>query len=641
MDPVKLSLPQMVDLALNVPEVGAVNFNLLHSLLHVLIQQVDLLETKVEFKGNTGDRIQNLIQSTNVEEPTVRLTEYVVISGSQPKQVISKRDHFKKIVSDKDGKDELVVEREVRILDEKDEGVQTVAQHNGPETVVVIETADIQLPPSASQTKVHDLKKDIDKIKLDIRQLKDYPPNSELIQAARSSTPMVDTMQVISLTKRVEACEEAVEKLSSLVEDLIRNYLKGGEGITMEELTGRIIQLETRMLELDGLPGSFMTSLSEIRSILEESQANIEKRLDEYYDRLQVLEKIGQEQAKYFEKLLTDLKKEVQSSLEKINTELAEQKKSCNKELYRKMIWLENQFEKFTKAVSEQLVGQEQFQATLNTMMEQIEELQAQKADHDYLDDALATKADERMWQQTLLDVQQEVDSKLDKMELSPLRDFIHNKLKMLQDKLKALTALRSDAEAAGAKSKMLKNVQCISCDANVVMRKEHDTSIYPPPAPLPLSSGLAPYLTYELDQLRRQKKCAPQGKNLIHFESAVSRDDNGKKEHVCNRYCGGSHTVTTAQQRVARVGHFLEQWEQEDDGLLEGKVKGVDGQLYKSRDNKEFYQLQVKPETTRVHKGMVVTSDILSDRPSSKTSKPTTTEDQKTTLAAPPTKGF
>lgn len=37
-------------------------------------------------------------------------------------------------------------------------------------------------------------------------------------------------------------------------------------------------------------------------------------------------------------------------------------------------------------------------------------------------------------------------------MELGPLRDFVNNKLKMLQQRLKALTALKKETEAAGTK---------------------------------------------------------------------------------------------------------------------------------------------------------------------------------------------
>lgn len=85
---VSLSLPQMVDLALGSPEVttpytppptsgpsepihaidsirvfialqvGSVNFNILHSLLHVMIKQLELQQCAVEFRGPDSERIQ-------------------------------------------------------------------------------------------------------------------------------------------------------------------------------------------------------------------------------------------------------------------------------------------------------------------------------------------------------------------------------------------------------------------------------------------------------------------------------------------------------------------------------------------------------------------------------------------------------
>lgn len=42
-------------------------------------------------------------------------------------------------------------------------------------------------------------------------------------------------------------------------------------------------------------------------------------------------------------------------------------------------------------------------------------------------------------------------------MELTPLRDFVNKKLKVLQDKMKALAAIKKDQEAAGTKTKLLR----------------------------------------------------------------------------------------------------------------------------------------------------------------------------------------
>lgn len=54
-------------------------------------------------------------------------------------------------------------------------------------------------------------------------------------------------------------------------------------------------------------------------------------------------------------------------------------------------------------------------------------------------------------------DLQKDVGSKMHRMELNPLRDFINTKLKNLQDKFKTLTALKKEHEAAGTKSKYLR----------------------------------------------------------------------------------------------------------------------------------------------------------------------------------------
>lgn len=111
------------------------------------------------------------------------------------------------------------------------------------------------------------------------------------------------------------------------------------------------------------------------------------------------------------------------------------------------------------------------------------------------------------MWQQALDDIQREIGNKLDKMELTPLRDFVNKKLKTLQDKMKALATMKKDQEAAGTKAKLLRNVNCISCDKDVVMRTEMDPSLMPKPAALPPTRSMGPYLAYELDALRKQQK--------------------------------------------------------------------------------------------------------------------------------------
>lgn len=75
------------------------------------------------------------------------------------------------------------------------------------------------------------------------------------------------------------------------------------------------------------------------------------------------------------------------------------------------------------------------------------------------LEDAIAKLGQqESIWQQALDEVQREIEGKLDKIEISPLKDFVNNRLKTLQEKLKSLAEMRRDNEAAGAK-RMLRRV--------------------------------------------------------------------------------------------------------------------------------------------------------------------------------------
>jgi hypothetical protein len=45
----KINLSQMVDLAVGTPEVGAVNANVLHTLLHAMLRQLNIVDVQADF----------------------------------------------------------------------------------------------------------------------------------------------------------------------------------------------------------------------------------------------------------------------------------------------------------------------------------------------------------------------------------------------------------------------------------------------------------------------------------------------------------------------------------------------------------------------------------------------------------------
>lgn len=210
-------------------------------------------------------------------------------------------------------------------------------------------------------------------------------------------------------------------------------------------------------------------------------------------------------------------------------------------ELYHQLVNLQEEMGALAETATLLLGEKETNENTLNVVKEQIELLKTIKANKEDLDDALADKADaciinrkvsfsqfdaacddlskgiedalaklgeqETLWMQTLENIQKEVGSKIDKNELAPLQDFVNNKLKALQSKMRTLAGMKGDQEAAGTKSKYLKDVNCISCDKDVVMKKEMDSTLMPRPYSMPPGRNMGPYLAYELDQLRKQQK--------------------------------------------------------------------------------------------------------------------------------------
>ena len=151
-----LSLPQMVDLALGTPEVGAVNFNVLHTLLHALLAKLDLTGAKADI--NEADR--------------------AFLASRQGQDT-------------RDGVDSAASER--------DSGVGSVPQ----------------TPPA-----YHHLIGKVSKLEQQMNIMNSIPTNTDLFDKLKSKgegerpRPMSDMWQTMQIQKRVDANEEGVGKVN-------------------------------------------------------------------------------------------------------------------------------------------------------------------------------------------------------------------------------------------------------------------------------------------------------------------------------------------------------------------------------------------------------------------------------------------
>lgn len=178
-----------------------------------------------------------------------------------------------------------------------------------------------------------------------------------------------------------------------------------------------------------------------------------------------------------------------------------------------------------------------------------------------------------------MADLSEEISKKAEISDMENLEGLMEQNFHALESKIQALAKMKDISEAAGTKSKFLRNVNCISCDNKALMRKEVDASFWPKKTTKPPGKSMGPYLAYELDQLRKQQKCVDtKSKKFLEQSLVTGRSD--KTDELCNRYCGGSHTVTTPMQRVTRPGHFLEQWGPEISPVVDEVIRGTDGKV-------------------------------------------------------------
>ena len=81
MPPVAVTLGHMVDLALGSPEVGAVNFNVLHGLLHAVLQQLNMTDVKADLpEGEDADSSKD---HTRHHKPTDLESDSGIASASE------------------------------------------------------------------------------------------------------------------------------------------------------------------------------------------------------------------------------------------------------------------------------------------------------------------------------------------------------------------------------------------------------------------------------------------------------------------------------------------------------------------------------------------------------------------------------
>ncbi len=169
-----VGLPQMVDLALGTPELGAVNFNVLHSLLHAIINKLNLVNVTVDIK----------------EEDRAFLTKEKITAD----RGTDKQNDKGQAKPERDGADSAITAL-----------TETVSSSSGFDTI-------------SRRTPYHHLQDRVSMLEKQFVDLNSLPSNDDLFERSKAqgdlpARPVSAMWQNMQLTRRVDANEEGVSKV--------------------------------------------------------------------------------------------------------------------------------------------------------------------------------------------------------------------------------------------------------------------------------------------------------------------------------------------------------------------------------------------------------------------------------------------
>nr|XP_017828354.3 glutamine-rich protein 2 [Callithrix jacchus] len=141
-------------------------------------------------------------------------------------------------------------------------------------------------------------------------------------------------------------------------------------------------------------------------------------------------------------------------------------------------------------------VSRTQFDATTEQLNHMMQELVAKMS------------GQEQDWQKILDKLLTEMDTKLDRLELDPLKQLLEDRWKSLRQQLRERPPLYQADEAAAMRRQLLAHFHCLSCDRPLETTVTGQAISVTPAGPgLPGHCSIRPYTVFELEQIRQHSR--------------------------------------------------------------------------------------------------------------------------------------
>ncbi|ESO84975.1 hypothetical protein LOTGIDRAFT_168234 [Lottia gigantea] len=222
----------------------------------------------------------------------------------------------------------------------------------------------------------------------------------------------------------------------------------------------------------------------------------------------------------------------------------------------------------------------------------------------------------------------EDVDGKIDKMEMDPLKGWVDSRIRELNKKIAKSQPGWTDDDAAGLRKQLIQRFQCLSCDKTIHMTSKNPVASLPLPSSMPTTRSARPYTIFELDQIRLKASKGIISQSIMNFERAlmerqlarIRKSDlkaflyhysselealgmhkevalagqSATDSYARTRACGGLHTMTFPHRRTIRIANMpsIHGGEKRPKDVPrctqqcgeESDVQGADGIIYKGR---------------------------------------------------------
>ncbi|KAL6476287.1 hypothetical protein MHYP_G00147860 [Metynnis hypsauchen] len=248
------------------------------------------------------------------------------------------------------------------------------------------------------------------------------------------------------------------------------------------------------------------------------------------------------------------------------------------------ILQLQAECEKLHITANHLMEDHNQKQSHIDHLYKTVEELDEKKADREVVEMEIGIKADKRAletkvsriqfdtmteqlngmfqellskitgqeqdWHKVIEKISTEMECKLNRIELDPLKKQLEDRWKSIRKQLQAQPAPEPD-DAAGFRKQLVARFHCISCDRPVDMITPGPLLLTVPSAPgLPSHKSNRPYTVYELEQARHHSRSLRPGTNQGHFEMACAERSMAQMRQIHRMMC---RQIDTVQSKLCR----------------------------------------------------------------------------------------